>query len=162
MTLSVNYDIAERLKSLSQPVLYFTMNPNESGGVVPEDAEGGNPYSYYNVPYTIVSEDSVVSTDANAYDYENLVAPLAKPIPCSVWDAKFPPVVANGDISLCEQFTELFNDDCSNCFTDGINLIQETDYCTSPVAPTPQLNIPVDFGSQPLASPVRFSNGVWR
>ena len=161
MTTYVNYDVAERLRKLSQPMLFFTMNPDEPGGVVPEDIEGGNPYSYYNIPYSTVPANNVLSTDPN--DYGDLTAPLANLIPCSVWDAKFPPDIVNGDVSLCEQFADqTANNDCIDCLTDGIFIIQDPNYCASPVAPIPTPTGFTDFGSQPLAAPVRFSNGVWR
>jgi hypothetical protein len=155
-----SYDIAERLQRLGSYSLFFTMNPNQSAELVPEDEEGGNPYSYYNIPYSIVPQDGVFSTDPNAYG--DLTLPLQTQIPCSVWDANFPPAIENGELSLCDQFTQLFNDDCNKCFTDGVNIIQETSYCYSPLASIPPSSVSLDFGSQSPISPVRFSRGIWR
>lgn len=152
---SKSYDIAERLKnSFGTSSLFFTMNPAESAVIIPEDAEGGNPYSYYNVPYSIIPNDNIFNSESILCDGGVLIDGICCPEGST---GRFP----DGDPRqgrCCE--------DCSEESLEegipGFFPINGEDYCISSLLPQPPSGTSPNFGTQSTTSPVRFSNGIWR
>jgi hypothetical protein len=150
-----SYDIAERLQnSFLSYNLFASMNPDASAVIIPEDVEGGNFYSYYNIPYSIVPNDNIFISESGLCNSGVLISGICCPEGST---GLFP----SGDARqgrCCE--------DCSEESLEqgipGFFPINGEDYCVSSLVDPPTSGTNINFGSQPLAPPVRFSNGVWR
>lgn len=151
-----SYDIAERLKnSFGTSSLFFTMNPAESAVIIPEDAEGGNPYSYYNIPYTIVPEYNLFDSETELC----LGGVLINGICCPEGSTGLFPIGDPRQGRCCQDCSESSPEDG----TSGFIPAEGEDYCVSDLGETPHTTGTMpNFGTQAFNPPITFSYGVWR